>query len=320
MVSLQTVAQSNARIAALPHNLVVLFVGATAGIGQATLKQLVQHATAPRIYTVARPSALDAHENLLASLRKASPSATINVITADVSLVAEVDKVAQAVKEKESKLDILIASTGFMPFEGRKETAEGLEPSMTTRYYSRQRAVEQFLPLLNAAPNPRVVYVGAGGLEKALNEEDLDLRNPENWGTWPANYHSTTMATLGLEHVAADNPRVSASHWLPGPVATRGLARAKQFGIDPPDVRDEDEAGAICLFIATNDRYAVEGGLVPLPDGVASAKRSGGGIFLLNPDGESTNNEEVLADMRARGVGEKVWNFTRDVFARITAH
>lgn len=320
MVSLKTVEESNARIATLPHNLVVVFLGATAGIGQAALKQLARHATAPRIYTVARPGAIHAHEELLTSLREATPSATFNVITADVSLISEIDKVARIIKEKESKLDILMVSPGFMPFGPREETAEGLDPSMTTRYYSRQRALEQLLPLLDAAPSPRVVSVLAGGMERALIEDDLDLKDPKNWGTWNVNYHVATMTTLGLEHVAADNPQLTAVHWLPGAVMTRGLKRLQRHGMDPPDKRDEDEAGAICLFIATNDRYAVQAGLVPIPEGVSSAKRSGGGIFILDPNGESTDNEEILADMRARGVGEKVWKFTRDVFARTTAH
>lgn len=320
MVSLQTVSQSNAHVAALPRSLVALFIGATSGIGQSTLKQLAQHATAPRIYTVARPGAVDAHEKLLASLRNSYPSATFNLITADVSLISEVDKVAQAVKDKETKLDLLVTSTGYMPFDGRQETTEGHDPSMTTRYYSRQRAVELLLPLLNAAPSPRVVHVLAGGMEKPLNEADLDLKDPANFSTWNANYHAATMSTLGLEHVAGDHPHLSLVHWLPGPVQTRGLTRLRTFGLDPPGARDEDEAGAICLFISTNDRYAIDGGLVPIPEGLSTAKRSGGGIFILDPDGETTDNEGVLADMRARGVNETVWKFTQDVFSRVTAH
>ncbi|KAF7328187.1 Dehydrogenase/reductase SDR family member 12 [Mycena venus] len=112
------------------------------------------------------------------------------------------------------------------------------------------------------------------------------------------------MGTLALERVARENPRLSVVHWFPGPVATPGLARAQRFGISPASPMSQDEAG--------------RGGLVPVPQGLEVAK-SGGGIFLIDPQGESTDNEGVLAGMRKRGVDEAVWRFTQKVFSDCTA-
>ncbi|RSM02082.1 hypothetical protein CEP52_008228 [Fusarium oligoseptatum] len=317
MVSLQIVQQSNARLATLPKGLVALFIGATSGIGQSALEQFAQHASSPRIYTVARPQTVASHEKLLSSLRETNPNGTYNLITADVSLISEVDKIVSAVKKAETKLDLLVLSTGFMPFEGRKDTSEGLDPSMTTRYYSRLRAVEQLLPLLNKSTtsSPRVISVLAGGLEAPLNESDLDLRDPNNWTTWNSSVHSATMGTLTFELLAKRNPNVSFVHWYPGPVATPGLTRAKKFGMSPPNQMSQDEGGARALFLATNDRYSVKGGLVPIPEGLGTAEKTGGGVFIVDPEGESTDNEKVLAGMRERGVDKAVWNFTEKVFA-----
>ncbi|TVY68949.1 putative sterigmatocystin biosynthesis P450 monooxygenase [Lachnellula suecica] len=113
MVSLKTVHQSNAQIATLPQGLVASFIGATSGIGQSALQHFAQHASSPRIYTIARPSAVVSHENLLASIRESNPSGTYSLITADTSLVSEVDRVVNAITQKESKLDILFMSAGF---------------------------------------------------------------------------------------------------------------------------------------------------------------------------------------------------------------
>jgi len=114
------------------------------------------------------------------------------------------------------------------------------------------------------------------------------------------------MGTLALEQLAQENPRLSVLHWFPGPVATPGLAKARKYGMSPPNQMDQEEAGERALFLATSDRYAVEkGGLVPVPEGLGVAKISGGGIFLINPQGESTDNERVLAGLRQRGVDEK---------------
>ena len=322
MVLLQTVQQSNARIATLPQGLVALFIGATSGIGQSALQHFARHALSPRIYTVARTHAVASHEGFLASLRQFNPTGTFTLITADVSLVSEVDRVVAAIKEKETKLDLLILSAGFMAFEGRKDTREGFDPSMSTRYYSRLRAVQELLPLLTnpAVPSPRIVSVLAGGMEGPLNETDLDLRNPSNWSFWNASVHAATMGTLTLERLARENSRLSVVHWFPGPVATPGLARAQKYGMSPPNPMSQEESGARAVFLATSNRYAVSGGgLVPIPEGLGLAKKSGGGIFLVNPQGESVDNEGVLADFRDRGVDEAVWNFTQKVFADCVA-
>ncbi|KAF4967630.1 hypothetical protein FSARC_4825 [Fusarium sarcochroum] len=315
MVSIQTVKQSNAGIASLPKGLVALFIGATSGIGQSALQQFAQQAPAPRIYTVARPQTAPSHENLLAELRQSNPDGNYNLITADVSLISEVGKAVKAVKQAETKVDILFLSAGFMPFEGRNTTSEGHDPSMTTRYYSRLRAVQQLLPLLNNAPSPRIISVLAGGIEAPINEDDLDLRNPNNWSTWNASFQSATMGTLVLEKVARENPQISIVHWSPGPVNTPGLARFAKFGKQPPaDAMSQEDAGARALFFATNDRYSVHGSLVPAPEDNETPEKSGGGIFLLNPVGESTDNERVLGGLRERNVDETVWKFTEKVF------
>lgn len=75
-----------------------------------------------------------------------------------------------------------------------------------------------------------------------------------------------------------------------------------------------DEAGARALFYCTSDRYSVVGGTVPLVKGVEKSRLSAGGVFLSNGKSESVDNEKVLADSRARGVGEKVWKHAMDIF------
>ncbi|KAH8697890.1 short-chain dehydrogenase/reductase [Talaromyces proteolyticus] len=323
MVSLQTVQRSNARIANLPHGLVALFIGATSGIGQAALQNFAQHTSSARIYSVARTSAVQSHETLLGALRQSNPRNIYNLVTADVSLISEIDRIYESIAQNEVKLDILFMSAGFMAFEGRKDTREGLDPSMTTRYYSRLRAIQSLLPLLNSADSlsPRVISVLAGGKEEPLNEEDLDLRDPHNWSYWNSSVHSCTMGTLTFERVARQNPRLSIVHWYPGPVETPGMIRSISLGMSPPSYRmGQEEAGARAIFLATNDRYAVDGGgFVSVPTELGSASKSGGGIFLVDPWGESVNNERVLAELRKRGIDEKVWSFTQKLFASKTA-
>ena len=163
MVALQAIRKSNARIAKLPAGLVAVFLGSTSGIGQSALIQFAEHAVQPHIYIAARRAS--ATTGLLEELRRKNPDGTYTVIEKDVSLIRETDDVVEFIKTRETKVDLLFESMGFISFVGRQETAEGLEPSMTTRYYSRLRAAQGLLPLLNAAASPRVVSIGAGGIQ-----------------------------------------------------------------------------------------------------------------------------------------------------------
>jgi hypothetical protein len=82
----------------------------------------------------------------------------------------------------------------------------------------------------------------------------------------------------------------------------------------------QEDSGVRALYLATSDRYSAQGGgSAPVAKGLGVAAKSGGGIFLVNPQGESTDNESLLADLRKRGVDEVVWSFTEKVFAECTA-
>ncbi|KAJ0298297.1 hypothetical protein COL5a_002840 [Colletotrichum fioriniae] len=318
MVSIQVVKQSNALVASLPKGLVAVFIGATSGIGKSTLQHLAEHARSPHIYTIARPQTVASHESFLASLRAtANPDANHTLLSADHALVSDINAAMDTILQQETKIDILFLSAGFIAFEGRQNTVEGLDPSMSTRYYTRLRAVQKLLPLLRNATRPRVVSVLAAGLEGPMvDEDDLDLRRPGNWGYWPASVQATTMGTLALEVLARENPGVSLVHSMPGPVATPGLERARGFGVGVTGEMGLEEAGARGLFLATSDLYDSRGreGVVKVAEGVEGVRKSGGGLFLVGPEGETIDNEKVLGDMRERGLDEKVWKFTRDLF------
>ena len=323
MVAIQAIRKSNARIAELPEGLVALFLGATSGIGQSALIQFAKYAVRPRIYIVARRAS--ATRGLLEELHKENPEGTYTVIEKDVSLICETSDVVEFVKTRETKLDLLFESVGFISFTGRQETTEGLEPSMTTRYYSRLRAAQGLLPLLNAAANSRVVSILAGGHEAQMNEKDLGLRDPGNYSIVSAAVHSATMLTLAYEHLAWENPRISFVHAFPGWVATSllskgstGLLRLLMRWIVQPlgglFATSVDEAGARALFYSTSDRYSVSDGTVPLAEGIEKSPKSKGCVFLSNEKSESVNNEKLLTDFRARGVDEQVWRHTMEIF------
>ncbi|KAK7432200.1 hypothetical protein QQZ08_001145 [Neonectria magnoliae] len=333
MVAISIIKDSNTKAlpSALPSGLVAVFIGGTSGIGQATLKQFVVATKdkSPRVYIIGR-STRAAHP-LLAELRQSNPSATLEFIQQDVSLVRNVDAAVSQVKQHETKVDLLYLSVGFVSFQGRKETTEGLEPSMTTRYYSRARAIQLLLPLLNQSENAHVVTVLAAGQEAPLLEDDLDLAKPGNFSIAKSSQHVATMLTLILEKWAAENPNISFVHQFPGlvstPLLTRGSSGITGFllrWIVSPFLNtfiaaSPEDAGARSLFHATNARYTVparENRAVPIPAGLEKATQSRGGVFQVSDKSEYAENEKVLVDQR-RLTG-KVWEHTQQIYARVT--
>ncbi|CAM1509617.1 Fc.00g033560.m01.CDS01 [Cosmosporella sp. VM-42] len=331
MVAISTVKNANKTLpSTLPEGLTAVFLGATSGIGQSALKQfaIATRDKSPRIYIVGRSRA--AATPLIAELRQSNTSATFEFIERDVSLVRDADAAVKEIIQRESKVDFLFLSMGFIAFEGRKETAEGLEPSMTTRFYSRTRAIELLLPLLNRSDNPHVTNILAGGQEGPIDEDDLDLARPGNYSFIKGSVHSATMLTLLLERFAKENPKISFVHAYPGltstPTFTRGSSGIVGFlfrwFISPvltTLATSADDVGARALFYATNARYTVESTAAsanPIPQGLDKAKQSAGGVFLVDAKSESADNEKVLGELRVN-VGEKVWNHTREVFERV---
>lgn len=326
MVVLQSVQPSNHGVKDLPEGLVAVFIGATSGIGKAALKQFAKYARKTSVWVIGRSATTAAP--LLSHLGTVNSDGKFEFIEKDASLVQAVDDVASIIKSKETKIDYLFVSAGFISFEGRQETREGLDSSMSTRYYARIRAIQLLLPLLNASNSPHVVSVLGGGQEGVMNESDLDLRDPKHYSILAGNTHTATMMTLALERFATENPRVSFVHAFSGLVRTPTLTRGSSgiigillrwivaplvglFAMSP------DEAGARTLFYATSARYTVsesQAGAVKLVPGLDKATKMEKGLFLVGEKSESTGNSELLADYRKRRFDEKVWRHTTEVF------
>ena len=118
MVNLSTVQSSNALISStLPPNLVGVFVGATSGIGEATLKQFAKHARQPRAYFVGRSQ--DAGDRILAECKALNAEGEYAFIKADVSLIRVVDEVCEEIKAKEKAINILFLSAGVAALDRR---------------------------------------------------------------------------------------------------------------------------------------------------------------------------------------------------------
>jgi NADP-dependent 3-hydroxy acid dehydrogenase YdfG len=105
MVALEIVRASNARISTLPSGLVAVFVGATNGVGETTLRQFAQHASKPRVYFVGRSQ--EAGNRIAGECKALNPTGEFIFLQKETSTIASVDEVCAEIKGKEKAINLL---------------------------------------------------------------------------------------------------------------------------------------------------------------------------------------------------------------------
>ena len=113
MVSLEVIESSNDRIrSTLPPGLVAVFVGATNGVGETTVKQFAKHATQPRIYIIGRSQ--EAGDRIAAECRALNPEGTFVFFKRDTSLMRSVDEICNELASKEEAVNLLFLTIGTL--------------------------------------------------------------------------------------------------------------------------------------------------------------------------------------------------------------
>ncbi|KAK6333826.1 hypothetical protein TWF730_004009 [Orbilia blumenaviensis] len=314
MVAIDAIKSANAAIKAkLPPGLVALFVGATSGIGEHTLRNFYQTAPSPRVYFVGRSQA--SADRIIADLKPLNPDGYLEFIQADASLIKNVDDVSQKFLEKEKQLNVLVMSQGFLTTEGRVETAEGLDTKLALNYFSRARFIQNLLPSLSAAANSspfgaRVLSVlSAGNGEGQLNFDDFELKN--TFSLRNAGLMATTSNSALAKYLAKEHANIGFIHAFPGGVETN-ILQAAHFPsvfklaarvltpLARPWMISQEESGQRHFYLTTNEKF-----------------RTGG--WLTDSMNEESASAQKYVDKGwcNEEVGEKVWKRTMEVFERL---
>ncbi|KAF9891583.1 hypothetical protein FE257_003594 [Aspergillus nanangensis] len=335
MVTLSHVQSSNAQIATtLPPGLVAVFVGATNGIGEYSLKEFARHAKKPRVYFVGRSQ--EAGDRIAGECRELNSEGEFIFIKADVSLLKNVDDVCRQLQRKEKTINLLFLTCGSaLAHVG----PEGLHIFMALAYYARARFIVNLLPLLRQAPSlRRVVTVMAAGHEGPIHTNDFQSRNIP-WSR--VRGHNVSMIDMMHEHMVDRAPEVSFVHDYPGPVKsgfgreTNGvlvrIAITAFKMVGPLIYIPSRESGERHLFFATSARYPPRAGAetkeaagVPIPADMSVAGGTDGqkasGVYAVHWDGESAGAKslKMLARLRNKDMVKQVWEHTISEFQRVT--
>jgi NAD(P)-dependent dehydrogenase (short-subunit alcohol dehydrogenase family) len=147
----------------------MVVTGATSGIGLAAAMRLAGMGAA--VVLVGRnPEKLG---NARSVVLRAAPRATVRTHSADLSLVAEVEDLADRLLAEEPRLHALINNAGAL-FPERSVTAEGIERTLATNLLGHFVLTNLLIPRLVASAPARIINVSSGGMYgQRIDPDDL---------------------------------------------------------------------------------------------------------------------------------------------------
>jgi NAD(P)-dependent dehydrogenase (short-subunit alcohol dehydrogenase family) len=234
----------------------ILVTGATNGVGRAAARELVRRgATA---WIVARDRRRG--EETLDELRRAGGAAPA-LFVADLSSQAEVRRLAEEVKARTDRLDVLLNNAGAIFLE-RRLSPEGIELTFALNHLGYFLLTALLLPLLRAAGPSRVVNVSSEAHRRARIDFD-DLQGAGRYSGWRAYGQSKLANVLFTRELARrlEGTGVTANALHPGVVATGfgrnnpGL-RGAVFALAAPLLLSPERGARTSVHVATSPDLA----------------------------------------------------------------
>jgi retinol dehydrogenase-12 len=168
---------------------VCLVTGATSGIGEVAATELARRGA--RVVIVGRSSERCAAT--LERIRSSTGATAVESIVADLSSQAEVRRLADQVRERCDRLDVLLNNAGGM-FLDRRESPDGIELTLALNHLSYFLLTEQLLPLLKASAPSRIVNVASDAHKGASIDFD-DIQGRRRYRGWRA-YQQSKLANI----------------------------------------------------------------------------------------------------------------------------
>ena len=146
---------------------VCLVTGANRGIGRATVEGLARQGAT--VLMVCRDRA--GGEAAKREIAEATGNARLELFVADLAVQAEVRKLAEEIKAKHSRLDLLISNAGVMLLN-RVKTVDEIEMTLAVNHLAAFILINELTELLTASAPARVVIVASEAHQRVADPED----------------------------------------------------------------------------------------------------------------------------------------------------
>jgi NAD(P)-dependent dehydrogenase (short-subunit alcohol dehydrogenase family) len=198
---------------------VCLVTGATSGIGQVAAIELARRGA--HIVIVGRSAEKCA--NTQAQIRATRSDAIVDTLVTDLSSLAETKRLAEQVRQRYPRLDVLLNNAGAM-FWNRSESVDGIEKTFALNHLSYFVLTNLLLPVLKQSAPARIVNV-ASDAHKGVSINFDDLQFKQKYSGWKA-YQQSKLANILFTYELAkriEGTGVTANTLHPGFVLTNFL-------------------------------------------------------------------------------------------------
>jgi retinol dehydrogenase 14 len=233
--------------------------GANSGIGKETALGLARMGA--RVVLVCRSRARG--EAALEEIKRESGSPEVDLLTADMSSQASVRAVAEQIRQKYYRLDVLINNAGGV-VRTRKLSAEGIEMTVAANHLGAALLTLLLLDLLKASAPSRIVNVSSEAQRRTrfdMNDIQFERRKYSGFGAYGQSKLLMNAFTFELaRRLAGTGVTVNCLH--PGVVATNIWGADPSFifkliiAIVRPFMLKSKEGAAASLYLATSPDVA----------------------------------------------------------------
>ncbi|MGZ5910891.1 MAG: SDR family NAD(P)-dependent oxidoreductase [Reyranella sp.] len=221
-----------------------LITGATDGVGRVVARALAQQGWRVLVHGRDRGRG----EALVREIEQAGGSATF--LAADLASLAEVRRLADAVKQQTGRLELLINNAGIGTVgsgPGRQTSADGHELRFAVNYLAGFLLTHLLLPLLKASAPARIVNVASAG-QQAIDFSDVMLTRGYSGG---AAYRQSKLAqilfTVDLAHeLEGSGVIANALH----PSTYMNTTMVRQSGTTPISTVEDGAAAILQLAVS----------------------------------------------------------------------
>lgn len=260
----------------------VLVTGGASGIGYEAARALAEHGA--EVLVADRNE--QAGKTIAERIRRQRADAKVEFRMLDLSSLQSVKDFAAALLAEGKPLDILINNAGIQPISDRRTSADGFELTFAIGHLGHFTLTGLLLPLLNAAPEPRVVTVSS--MVHGQGKFDWnDLQIERGYSSQRA-YNQTKLANLFFARefqrridLAGSKIRSIAVH--PGVAQTSIGANRKQLGKFRPG---DYFVSVVLSFVMPYLGQPAAAGALPTMYAAAAPDAEGGGFYGPSGFGE----------------------------------
>ena len=232
---------------------VVLITGGTSGIGKAAATALA--AMGAQVVVTGRSR--ERGEAAVEEIRRESGNEGVSLALADLTVQAEVRRLAEEFGRGHDRLDVLINNAGAV-FSKREETADGLERTFALNHLAPFLLTNLLLEVLKESAPSRIITVSSEARRGAEIDFD-DLQSGRNYRGFPV-YGKSKLANILFTYELAERLRgtgVTANCVHPGPVSTNfgknnGGLMVLLFRALKPFMRTPEQGADTLIYLASS--------------------------------------------------------------------